>query len=92
MKRGRNPITLQAIRDVLKRLIFNPNEPGTMSIIADNTDPKYWELRAAEQIREIHMFNLVGEEAQARLELAAKLLALSLAERKRCEQAVTKTQ
>jgi hypothetical protein len=84
----RNPITLTAIRDELKKCQFNPNEPGAMAIIADCTDPKYWELRALEQIREVHALKLEGREAEERLQLVIKLMALSLAERHRASNSI----
>lgn len=92
MKRGRNPITLAAVRDVLKSLTFNPNEPGPMAIISDNTDPKYWELRAKELIVETHVIPMTAEDANERIQLAARLLVLSLAERNRREQNITKAE
>lgn len=81
MKNGANRITLKAIRDELKKCQFNPNELGPMAIISDNDDPKYWELRAIEQLREIHTFKLDGKEAEDRLQLVIKLAALSLVKR-----------
>lgn len=81
MKSGKSPITLTDIRNVLKRFQFNPKDYGTMSVIVDANNCKYWEQRAIEQLKEIHFFPLADHEVEERLVLASQLIALSLAKR-----------
>lgn len=81
MKSGKSRISSTRLRNVLKNCQFSPNDPGPIAVIIDANDTKYWEQRAIEQIGEIHRFKLEGHEATDRIELAIKLLALSLVKR-----------
>lgn len=66
---------------MLKKCQFNPSIRGPMSVIIDANNSKYWEQRAAEQLKEIDFFSLEGKEAEERLILASQLISLSLAKR-----------
>lgn len=70
------------MRKAAAQIVFDPREPGPMSVIVDQDDPKYWEQRAIEQIREIHQtFNITEEEIVNRLRNACSLLLLSVVKR-----------
>lgn len=47
-----SPISLTAIRNLLKQAVFNPRKPGPMAIISDVGSVEFYEHRAIEEIHE----------------------------------------
>lgn len=43
---------VKQLRDIIKKIRFNPNKPGPMKIIADINDARFWQQRAVELIQE----------------------------------------
>ena len=71
-------ITISRLRKAMQKCVFDPREPGPMSLILDVDNPEYWERRAIEQLNEIHKFNADPEE---KLICAISLLLASLVKR-----------
>lgn len=82
MKTGKSHISLTKVREILKDCQFNPNTPGPLALIVDADSEIYFRQRAIEQLKEIELYSLDGEGAEARLVLAIQLITLSIAKRK----------
>ena len=64
---------------MLKKVTFDPTKNNIASIVIEQDDYQYWEMRAIELIREAR--GLCGSLAEDRLIFAIQLLTMALAKR-----------
>lgn len=81
----------KTIQKALQSCSFDPRKAGPLAVIIDANDCKYWEMRAIEQLKEIHNFNLEGKEAAERIRITIQLLLLSLGKRDEQDKEKAKT-
>lgn len=83
MKSGKSLITLTDLKNAVKEVPFRPNLPGPMAVLLEANDHKYWEQRAIEILKDIVALNVPNDVAIDRLNTVQRLIALSVAKRKK---------